>query len=139
MMMGMGGPMRSPPPIPGPKNVNTSEAFVQAKKEQYKTCMAVISESVKDAFNERAWGCLMGAFVADSTGSYLEFYGGTDDHELIMASEEVLDKCMTMPGGGYHEVAAGQVTDDTELMQCLLWGYVDSNTGDEQPRRLDLN
>lgn len=139
MMMGMGGPMRSPPPIPGPKNVNTSEAFVQAKKEQYKTCMAAISESVKDAFNERAWGCLMGAFVADSCGSYLEFYGGTDDHELIMASEEVLDKCMTMPGGGYHEVAPGQVTDDTELMQCLLWGYVDSNPADVQPRRLDLN
>jgi ADP-ribosylglycohydrolase len=101
--------------------------------------MGIISESVKDPFNERAWGCLMGAFVADSCGSYLEFYGGTEDHELIMASEEVLDKCMTMPGGGYHRVAAGQVTDDTELMQCLLWGYVDSNPEDALPRKLDLN
>ena len=83
----------------------------------------------------------MGAFVSDSCGSYLEFYGGTEDHELIMASEEVLDTCMTMPGGGYHEIASGQVTDDTELMQCLLWGYIDSNPNldDQGTRKLDLN
>ena len=101
--------------------------------------MGIINDSIKDPFNERAFGCLMGAFVADSCGSYLEFYGGTDDSELIMASEEVLDKCMTMPGGGYHEVAPGQVTDDTELMQCLLWGYVESNPDNSEPKKLDLN
>ena len=81
----------------------------------------------------------MGAFVSDSCGSYLEFYGGTKDDELIMASEEVLDKCMSMPGGGYHKIAAGQVTDDTELMQCLLWGYVESNKGKKGKKKLDLN
>lgn len=34
---------------------------------------------------------------------------------------------MTMPGGGYHKVAAGQITDDSELALCLLKGLVESN------------
>lgn len=101
--------------------------------------MTIINQSIKDPFNERVFGCLMGAFISDSCGSYLEFYGGTDDDKLIMASEEVLNKCMTMPGGGYHKIAAGQVTDDTELMQCLLWGYVESNKVKAEPRKFDLN
>lgn len=107
MHMGMGGPMRMAPPIEGPENVNNDETFNAAKKVRSAECMAIINEGIKDAFNERAYGLLMGAFCSDSCGSYLEFYGGTQDHELIMASEEVLDKCMTMPGGGYHRVAPG--------------------------------
>ena len=50
-----------------------------------------------------------------------------------------MDDCMTMPGGGVHEVAPGQITDDSELMMCLLWGYVDSNKDDSQPRVFDLD
>ena len=36
---------------------------------------------------------------------------------------------MKMPGGGYHTVAAGQVTDDSEMMQSLMLGYIKSNEG----------
>ena len=31
---------------------------------------------------------------------------------------------MSMPGGGCHKVAPGQVTDDSELSMCLLNGLV---------------
>ena len=31
---------------------------------------------------------------------------------------------MSMPGGGCHKVAPGQVTDDSELAMCLLHGLV---------------
>ena len=48
--------------------------------------MGIINESIKDPFNERVYGMFLGAFVGDSCGSYLEFYGGLEDHELIMAS-----------------------------------------------------
>jgi len=64
--------------------------------------MATISESCKDPFNERAYGCILGAMAADSCGSYLEFYGGFKDQDLMNASDKVLDECMTMPGGGVH-------------------------------------
>lgn len=126
--MTMGDPKN--PKIPGPENVNTSEDFVKKKEEQCAAAMAIINESIKTPFNERAFGCIVGAFCGDSCGSYLEFYGGTEDHKLIIPSEEVLDTTMKMPGGGYHGVAPGQVTDDSELMQCLLWGYVESNKDD---------
>ena len=34
---------------------------------------------------------------------------------------------MKMPGGGYFGVAAGQVTDDSEMMMSLMQGYINSN------------
>ena len=137
IILSMGEP--SGPAIPGPANVNVAEDFMKKKAAQCEAAMAIINESVKTPFNERAFGCLLGAFCGDSCGSYLEFYGGEQDHKLIIPSEEVLNAAMSMPGGGYHAVAAGQVTDDSELMQCLLWGYVESNKDDEQPRKFDLN
>lgn len=100
--------------------------------------MAIINESVKTPFNDRAFGCILGAFCGDSCGSYVEFYG-LFDHKNSTPPEDVLDVAMGMPGGGCHEVAPGQVTDDGELMQCLIWGYLDSNKGEEQPRKFDLN
>jgi ADP-ribosylglycohydrolase len=103
--------------------------------------MAIISESIKTEFNERAFGCIMGAFIGDSCGSYLEFYGGFDDRMLILPNDEILNKTMEMPGGGHHRVAPGQVTDDSELMQCLLWAYVESNENVQanETKKFDLN
>ena len=62
-------------------------------------------------------GAVLGAFVGDSVGSYLEFVFG----EL---SEAQIKNCMKMPGGGCHKVAPGQITDDSELALCLLRGIV---------------
>ena len=50
-------------------------------------------------FKESALGCIFGTFVGDSCGSFLEF-----EKEI---SEEQMVKCMTMPGGGPHNVGAG--------------------------------
>ena len=33
---------------------------------------------------------------------------------------------MAMPGGGPWHCGAGQVTDDSELAMCLLWGLINS-------------
>lgn len=135
MFMGMGGPIM----LPGPDNVNTEPAFVQSKQDQYKAAIGIINESIKDPFNERAYGCLVGAFVADACGAFLEFYGGTEDNMMQQPSEEHLNQAMEMPGGGFHKTAAGQVTDDCEMMQCLLWAYADSNKDGGDPKKLDLN
>ena len=34
---------------------------------------------------------------------------------------------MSMPGGGCHGVAPGQVTDDSELAMCLMHGLIEGN------------
>ena len=54
---------------------------------------------------------MLGAFIGDSMGSYLEF-------EKFVITETRLNKGMSMPGGGTWDVAAGQVTDDSELAMC---------------------
>ena len=38
--------------------------------------------------------------------------------------EETMEYCMSMPGGGPHCVGIGQVTDDSELAMCLMWGII---------------
>lgn len=96
--------------------------------------MALISEAIKDPFNERAVGSIVGAFIGDACGAYLEFYGGMDDYSMRQPSEEHLDAAMDMPGGGFHRVAAGQVTDDCEMMQCILAAYAQSNKDGAEPR-----
>ena len=61
----------------------------------------------------------MGASIADAMGSFLEF-------STVIASEEKMDACMTIPGGGPYNLEAGQYTDDSELAVCLMQGIVNS-------------
>ncbi|MCJ1296923.1 hypothetical protein MMC34_008492 [Xylographa carneopallida] len=68
-----------------------------------------------------AHGALLGAAVGDSCGSYLEFQPGS-------ITPQIVDKALTMPGGGIWRIAAGQLTDDTELALCLAHGLVEAAT-----------
>ena len=46
-------------------------------------------------------GCILGAFIGDSCGSYNEF-------NLEIADEVKMKKCMEMPGGGpFYDIASG--------------------------------
>ena len=65
-------------------------------------------------------GCILGSFIGDSCGSYVEFI---TEHP----TEEQLNESMEMPGGGPHGVGAGQITDDGELTMSLLWGLTSEN------------
>jgi len=68
-------------------------------------------------FEDRAYGCILGAFVGDSLGCYLEFKTGFINDMLV-------EIAMTMPGGGPWKSAAGQVTDDSELAMSMMNGLV---------------
>jgi ADP-ribosylglycohydrolase len=59
-----------------------------------------------------ALGCLLGACVGDAAGAVLEMM----NRKPTLAE---VDRAMTMPGGGYWQVAPGQITDDGELTLCL--------------------
>ena len=61
---------------------------------------------------------MLGAFIGDSLGSYLEFRKGEQDQAEVA-------KCMKMEGGGYWELAPGQITDDSELAMCLMHGLIE--------------
>lgn len=71
----------------------------------------ILNNVQADTFEDRAFGSILGGFCADACGSYLE--GNSK-----IASEELMDKCMEMPGGGPLETGKGQITDDSELAMC---------------------
>ena len=74
----------------------------------------------KANLEDRAFGCILGAFVGDSLGTYLEFATG------VIKDAEV-ERAMAMEGGGPFWLASGQVTDDSELAMMSLNGLIAGN------------
>src|SRR5688500_10125577 len=70
-----------------------------------------------DDFENHALGAVVGAFLGDSIGSFVEF----SSHVSLEKAQESYD----MPGGGPFRLAPGQVTDDSELALCLAHGLVE--------------
>jgi len=92
---------------------NSMMGSVQSELDQRKE-EAKISLDLADS----AKGCMFGAAIGDSVGSYLEFYKDKIDKIAV-------EKAMGMPGGGCHGIAPGQITDDCELALCLAHGLVE--------------
>ena len=82
--------------------------------------MSVIKNIEEGSFRDRAFGSILGAFVADACGSFHEF-------STEVLSDGQMDECMRMPGGGTHGNGPGQITDDSEMALCILWGLVAAN------------
>lgn len=61
----------------------------------------------------RAHGSIVGAFVGDAAGAYLDNYRGEITVDLVK-------KALAFPGGGLFELGPGQITDDSEMAMCLL-------------------
>ena len=76
--------------------------------------------------NDRKFGCILGAFVGDALGAYLESTKGKIEEEKVQAA-------MSMTGGWYGQLCPGQLTDDSEMAMCLLRGLVEGNG------QMDLN
>ena len=74
---------------------------------------AVLDSVQKDTFEDRAFGCTLGAFAGDACGTIYEF-------NKSLLSEQEMDIAMTYPGGGPFELGPGQITDDSEMALCLL-------------------
>ena len=60
---------------------------------------------------------MLGAFVADAIGSFLEFEQGDIPHSKV-------EEAMSMPGGGSWYTQPGQLTDDSELAMCQMRGLL---------------
>ena len=64
-----------------------------------------------------ALGSVLGAFIGDSLGSFIEF-----EHNI---SPERLRDTLAMTGGGPFRLGKGQVTDDSELAMCMMRGLLE--------------
>ena len=80
----------------------------------------ILASVQKDTFEDRAYGCILGAFIADACGAFYEF-------NYAIATEEQMDACMSMPGGGAWACGSGQITDDSELAICFMHAIVQAN------------
>ena len=101
-----------------------NEEFKQPEEE----AKVEIKKPPVQTFDEHAMGCLIGALVGDSCGSMHQF-------AYKPLSEVELDFCFTMPGGGHYQLNPGQVTDDGELMLCLMHALTTNCT----PNLFDLD
>ncbi len=70
---------------------------------------------MKPAFLERARGSLLGLAVGDALGATNEF----KTREQILKGAPVTD----LIGGGWLQLPAGEVTDDTQMAKCILESY----------------
>ena len=91
----------------------------------------IISQIREGQFEDFAFGCILGSFIGDAGGSLVEFIETRVD-------ENLLKKCLEMPGGGTHGNGPGQVTDDGEMTMCLLWG-LSKNQKEQGLLKIDLN
>jgi len=69
--------------------------FLNPKKEKKEQEIDILESllSIPEGFDDRAFGSILGAFIGDACGSYLEFIN-------YVASDEEMNTCMEMPGGG---------------------------------------
>ncbi len=66
-------------------------------------------------------GSIMGALAGDAAGGVLEFM----EHPPRPAD---IEYALSMPGGGVHQLAPGQITDDGELTLCLAQALLESRS-----------
>jgi ADP-ribosyl-[dinitrogen reductase] hydrolase len=76
---------------------------------------------------ERARGCVLGLAVGDALGATNEF----KTVDQVQRNAPVTD----LIGGGWLNLAAGEVTDDTQMTHCILESYAHGYTLDDVTRR----
>ena len=69
----------------------------------------------------RAFGSVIGAYVADAAGSYVEFM------RKINITEKLVKEALELNGGGPFRLGPGQMTDDSEMAMCILHGLIPEN------------
>jgi len=63
-------------------------------------------------------GSIIGFMCGNAAGSYLK---GIDK-----PTEDQIDKALTLSGGGEAGLGPGQVSDESELVMCLLYALAES-------------
>ena len=75
--------------------------------------MESLENQNEEIIEDKALGCILGALLGDASGTYLEF-----SNKII--DEKSVSLAMSLPGGGPHKTAPGQISDDGELALSLM-------------------
>lgn len=70
-----------------------------------------------------AFGCMFGAFIGDSLGSFLQFRQNITEPTINQGIKSFYI-AMEMPGHGTFDLEPGQFTDDSEMASHLLKGLL---------------
>ena len=84
------------------------------------TLCKILSVRELEELEDLSKGCLIGAFLGDTIGSYLDM----NEEEL---NEELISKALDLPGGGIFDLNPGQITEDSELSLSLMRGLLDGH------------
>ena len=76
----------------------------------------LIYKNMSDQVRSAALACVLGAFIGDALGAYIEF--------RRTITPELLQETLLMKGSGSHGLGVGQVTDDSEMAICLASGLI---------------
>lgn len=106
-----------------------NDSVLDKNQEWYKHYQAIEQNTVSD----RCHGCILGSFIGDTVGSFLEFMRQKPTRDQV-------DAAMKMPGGGHLNIGPGQGTDDTEMQMTILTALCDTNHGKSaNERKLDVD
>ena len=75
------------------------------------------TDTIKEPDYNYELGCMLGAFLGDALGSYVEFNP--------KPTNEQVEAALKMPGGGPWGLDPGQLTDDSELALSQAYGLID--------------
>lgn len=77
----------------------------------------------------KLYGCIYGAIVGDAIGARYEFLESRKAKEQVAVD---FKDGITILGGGWLKIQAGQITDDSELMLSLLSSIAELKTYDQE-------
>lgn len=98
-------------------------------KEMYinqKLIDKTLNEPHNPLYQENVFGAIHGFIFGDAFGSRYEFMTSKEARDLITA--DTIGDYIPLKGGGPFELLAGQVTDDSEMMFCLLNSIIENKT-----------
>lgn len=79
----------------------------------------IIKNIIPDSFRDKAFGSIIGAFIGDACGALAP----------KRPSDSEVKQCMKMVGGGPNKLGPGQVSDQSEMAMCTIWGLLETNSG----------
>lgn len=80
-----------------------------------------MSKNNREYFENKVRGAIYGFAIGDAMGATTEFMDAREIHKRYGVVEDII-------GGGWLKLKPGQVTDDTEMMLCVVDAYKDSVT-----------
>ena len=82
--------------------------------------LALIKKIKFNSLYDKAYGCVLGALIADSCANYIQNSDFQIDQDTVFSS-------MKMEGGGPHDIQEGQISNNAELLLASMKSIINAN------------